>query len=152
MLAQVETMQLEAIGRSVLEDFLNLPVTAVTAVTAVTDDDAVPAASGALVSISGAWQGVVEVRVTGTMGRRIAALMFRCATQEVDDDKLRDALDEVANIIGGNVKALLPSPSQLSIPSFLGADATPPQVDVAVSLHDDAGGWLWIGVAALALD
>jgi hypothetical protein len=145
-LAQVELMQLEAIGRSVLEDFLSLPVTM------ATYGQSCPPGSGALVSISGAWQGVVEVRVAAALGQRIAARMFRCRSEDVDDEKLRDALDEVANIIGGNVKALLPSPSQLSMPSFLDTGTAAPQVDVAVSLHDDAGGELWIGVAALAPD
>jgi hypothetical protein len=145
-LPQVDRMQLEAIGRSVLEDFLKLSITA------VTDGEVAPAGSGALVSISGAWQGVVEIRVGAVLADRITATMFRCPPDQVDADKLRDALDEIANIIGGNVKALLPAPSLLSMPSFLDANSQPPEVDVAVCLHDEHDSPLWIGVAALTTD
>jgi CheY-specific phosphatase CheX len=142
-LAQIAPPQLETIGRSVLEDFLRLPVTG-------SDLHAADNSScGALVSISGAWDGVVEIRVSEAMARRIGAAMFHCDVSRVDDDKLRDALDEVANIVAGNVKALLPAPSRLSMPSFCVGGSARPAADSAIRLLDQHGDYLWIGVTAL---
>jgi len=143
-LAHIESGQLESIGRSVLEDFLQIPVTTV--------DQQRPAADGvgALVSINGSWSGIVEIRTSPALAQQIAATMFRLTSKQVDDGQLRDALDEVANIIGGNVKAVMPAPSKLSLPTFRDADAEAPVMDVQTRLVTEAGS-LWIGVAALEL-
>ena len=58
------------------------------------------------VVITGAWEGAVT-----------AGIMFGTEPEAASDDEVRDALGELANMIGGNVKALLPSPSQLSLPT-----------------------------------
>ena len=42
--------------------------------------------------------------------------MFSIEKGKVTDDEINDALSEMINIIGGNLKSLLPQPSQLSIP------------------------------------
>ncbi len=42
--------------------------------------------------------------------------MFAMEPDEVSDAEIGDALGEMANIVGGNVKALMPEPSVLSLP------------------------------------
>ena len=42
--------------------------------------------------------------------------MFGSAPDVVTDAEVVDALGELTNMIGGNVKSLLPAPSQLSLP------------------------------------
>lgn len=142
-MAQIQPAQLETIGRSVLEDFLQL---------AVSRTDSLPIEvghRGALVRISGSWNGVVEIRVSGGLGERIAGAMFRCKSDAVDEEMLRDALDEVANIVAGNIKAFLPSPSCLSMPEFRTECPPLPHVDAAVRLIDGHGDSLWIGIISL---
>lgn len=69
------------------------------------------------VSISGPWNGAVLIGCEPAAARAIAAAMFATEADEVVDDEVGDAFGEMANIIGGNVKALLPEPSVLSLPS-----------------------------------
>jgi len=37
--------------------------------------------------------------------------------EEVTSDEIGDALGELANVLGGNVKAMLPAPSTMSLPT-----------------------------------
>lgn len=70
----------------------------------------------ALVSISGAWAGDVEVRLTPGLARRLAREVLQVEPRTSDDPDVRDVVGEVANMIGGNLKALLPEPCHLSLP------------------------------------
>jgi chemotaxis protein CheX len=67
--------------------------------------------------ITGAWQGAVKVECSGGLARRVAAIMFGADVCDVTPDQINDALGELTNIIGGNIKALLPEPSHLSMPA-----------------------------------
>jgi hypothetical protein len=69
----------------------------------------------AWVLITGAWHGAVAVSCMPGLARRAASAMFGTEGQ-VADDEARDALREIANIIGGNFKSLVSSPSRLSLP------------------------------------
>jgi chemotaxis protein CheX len=89
--------------------------------------EAVEAAAGApggdvlvgTVRIAGAWQGAVELRSTTAFARRAAAIIFD-APDGGSDEENRDALGELTNMVAGNLKALLPAPSQLSLPAVAG--------------------------------
>jgi chemotaxis protein CheX len=69
------------------------------------------------IQITGAWRGALTATCGQTLGRNIAAAMLGMSVDEVSDDDVNDALGEVVNMLGGNVKALLPPPCQLSLPS-----------------------------------
>ncbi len=76
------------------------------------------------VEIVGPWTGAVVL----TCGRDTAeeltrALLRGHAPVVLDDEDVRDALGEFANVVGGNVKALLPGPSVLGLPEV---GTTPP--------------------------
>ena len=113
-LLAVEPDQLSAIAASVAGDFLGAEI----------NDEFEAAAAqstcASRVSIHGAWDGLVTLYCNDHLARRFAATMFRIGEQEVSEDDVRDALDEIANIVAGNIKALLPAPSQLSLPEYLG--------------------------------
>ena len=69
------------------------------------------------VEIVGPWNGAVVL----TTGRSTAAELSRCLLAEhappvLDDEDVDDALGELANVVGGNVKAVLPGPSVLGLP------------------------------------
>jgi chemotaxis protein CheX len=69
------------------------------------------------IQVTGAWQGAVKLECSGSLARRIAAIMLSIDTRDVTGDEINDAVGELTNIIGGNVKALLPEPSELSMPA-----------------------------------
>lgn len=58
------------------------------------------------VDIQGAWSGRVIVACNAGFAQDIAAYMFR-RPQGISDDDLHDALIELANILGGNIKTLI---------------------------------------------
>jgi chemotaxis protein CheX len=68
------------------------------------------------VSVTGAWRGHVVIECSAAASRHAAAALFGIEDDEVTAADVADALGELANIIGGNVKVLLPEPSALSLP------------------------------------
>jgi chemotaxis protein CheX len=75
------------------------------------------------VEIVGPWTGSVVL----TCGRETALALTRALLREhapevLEDEDVDDALGELANVVGGNVKAVLPGPSVLGLPET----GTPP--------------------------
>jgi chemotaxis protein CheX len=68
------------------------------------------------VDISGGWAGTVSISFSSALGRRLATAMLQCTEEEATPAVVNDA-------IGGNVKAMLPGPSKLSLPRV---DTCPP--------------------------
>ena len=71
----------------------------------------------AWVDVVGPWTGSVVL----TTGRQTAAdltraLLGESAPEPLDHEDVADAFGEIANVVGGNVKAALPGPSALSLP------------------------------------
>jgi len=71
----------------------------------------------ACVQITGPWQGAVAVECPQDLANTVAASMMGMEPAEVSKEDAQDALGELANITGGNVKALLPEPCRLSLPA-----------------------------------
>jgi chemotaxis protein CheX len=89
--------------------------------------DAIPVSGNrtisACVHIAGAWNGVVAVSCDVEFASRAAAIMFDLADAVPTTTDMQDALGELTNMVGGNIKALLPEPCHLSLPSAVeGAD------------------------------
>lgn len=75
------------------------------------------------VQISGNWQGAVLVQGTSQLERILASVFFELPEADVTEADIRDAIAEITNMIGGNIKGQVPSPSYLSIPSVtVGSD------------------------------
>lgn len=68
------------------------------------------------VRISGTWEGCVVMCVPFSLARECGAHMHGRVAAALTDDDVRDAWGELVNVVGGNLKALLPSPSQLALP------------------------------------
>ena len=71
----------------------------------------------AWVDVVGPWTGSVVL----TTGRQTAAdltraLLGQAAPELLDHEDVADAFGEIANVVGGNVKAALPGPSTLGLP------------------------------------
>jgi chemotaxis protein CheX len=72
----------------------------------------------AWVDVVGPWTGSVVL----TTGRQTAAdltraLLGEAAPELLDHEDVADAIGEIANVVGGNVKAALPGPSTLGLPA-----------------------------------
>lgn len=89
--------------------------------------DAPPVEIGptSLVHITGPRPHTVQLSFGAALGDRIAAEMFQMPVEELDDEARADALGELANVIGGGVKALFPGHCQLSLPTVLLAHGAP---------------------------
>lgn len=69
------------------------------------------------VEISGAWTGAVLLNGSRQLAKAAAAVIFAHEPGGGPEQDSLDAMYELTNIIGGNIKSLLPEPCQLSIPS-----------------------------------
>lgn len=76
------------------------------------DEDMVISGS---VLVEGAWTGGVVISCGEQVAERLAAAMLGI-TDHVDATDVGDAMGELANVLGGNVKSLLPQPSAISLP------------------------------------
>ena len=89
--------------------------------------DPVDDAISSWVEVVGPWNGSVVI----TTARTTAEELSRCLLKEhappvIDGEDVDDALGELANVVGGNVKAVLPGPSALGLPEVGSAPAAGP--------------------------
>ena len=121
-LASVSSDDLTAVVQQVWSSFLDVDLAVAPA-----DTTALPApALSAVVHISGAWEGAVRLECRPSHAAAAAALMFAIEPSDASDEASCDALGELANIVTGNVKSLLPAPSALSLPSVSSTDGSAP--------------------------
>jgi chemotaxis protein CheX len=71
------------------------------------------------VHITGAFDGALTIACPVDSARKGAATMFGMELKDVGDSEMQDALGELANIAGGNVKSLLPPGCMLSLPTVV---------------------------------
>jgi chemotaxis protein CheX len=97
---------LSALTRSAFEVLLELPLS---------DEpgDGVPV-RWAAITIDGAFTGDVTIGLTEGVARRAAQVLLDLP--DVADDDVTGTVLELANIVGGTTKALLPAPCQLGLP------------------------------------
>lgn len=69
------------------------------------------------VHLNGDWEGIITLTCSATLARQLAAILFGTEEQSTTAEQTQDMLGELANIVGGNIKGLLPAPSQLSLPA-----------------------------------
>ncbi len=101
------------IARDVWMSFLAEEPTAIEEAQAAWIEDGVTGC----VHISGAYTGSVTVECSADAARGIAAALFGMPGNEVTDEEVVDSVGEIVNMIGGNVKSMLPAPSKLSLPA-----------------------------------
>jgi chemotaxis protein CheX len=71
----------------------------------------------AAVHVSGDWNGSVTFQCSEPLAREVAGSMLGIAPGDLDESDVADVAGEVANMIGGNVKAMLPGDNLLSLPA-----------------------------------
>ena len=87
------------------------------------DFDPVSASNGwplpgqrAAIDIGGAWTGRVFVECTEIVARRLGVGFLGIPEEELEAEDLQDAMAEVANVVAGQIKQLLPQPATMSLP------------------------------------
>jgi chemotaxis protein CheX len=93
------------------------------------------------VSITGSWSGHVVYASSMVAAQRAAAAFLAMETGEVGQDDLSDVLGELANIVGGNVKAMLPPGCFLSLPQVVLAPEGTTKYPNAVRITGVYGLW-----------
>ena len=106
---QLEKRQIHQVVEQVWEAVLGWEV--------VETDAPTPAGLTGHVPINGDWQGAVVLRCDPELARRAAAAMFGRDAADVTPAEIDDALGELANIVGGNLRPLLPPINRLGLPS-----------------------------------
>ncbi len=71
------------------------------------------------VQITGEWEGAIVVSCSHKLAVGTTAFMFDMELEEVTGEELQDAVGELANMVGGSVKGLVPGPSRLSLPTVI---------------------------------
>ena len=70
----------------------------------------------AAVSVTGGWTGTVTVELSAALARSLTRLMLAMEDGPLDDADVADAVGELVNMVGGNIKSLMPGPSTLTLP------------------------------------
>ena len=72
-----------------------------------------------IINITGGWQATVALQVPKALASRIAAVMFRLDGDQPTTEDMQDAIGELTNMLGGNIKALLAGDCHLSLPAVV---------------------------------
>ena len=93
----------------------------------------------AWVDLHGLWPGrAALVTETATAHALARALLGMGDDEEITREDLVDAFGEVANVVGGNLKSLLPTPGALSLPQVA---AHVPADDAAMLVQETRLAW-----------
>jgi chemotaxis protein CheX len=93
------------------------------------------------VSITGSWHGHIVFASSRHAAQKAAAAFLAMEPDEVSQDDLSDVLGELANIVGGNVKAMLPAGCYLSLPTVVLAPDTASYYPTAERITGLYGVW-----------
>jgi hypothetical protein len=94
----------------------------------------------AQVQFSDAWQGTLRVITTDILARILAERIFSDPAYPVTSFEMSEALKEIANITGGNLKNFLPEGTKLSLPKLDIVAAVPAMHAIITTLHYEAEG------------
>jgi chemotaxis protein CheX len=88
------------------------------------------------VKVSGAYNGAVTIECGEALARDAAATMFGMAPRLAGGAEIRDAIGELVNMTGGNIKAMLPAVSLLALPTVTeqGGAAVLPEAEVVTQV------------------
>ncbi len=88
------------------------------------------------IQIAGEWTGSVVLGLSPKMASQAASSMLGIPVTDVARSDLGDVAAELVNMIGGNLKSLLPGPSYLSLPTIIAGSDFGMQVHQAIKLED----------------
>jgi chemotaxis protein CheX len=95
----------------------------------------------ASVSISGGWSGHVVVSCSEGAAKHAAGAFLMTDAADVTAEDVADVMGELANIVGGNVKSMLPASSFVSLPHVVVAPDSTVHWPACVQICELAGTW-----------
>jgi chemotaxis protein CheX len=95
----------------------------------------------AAVSVHGGWTGTVTVELSASVAQSLTRLMLAMGDEPLEDTDVADAVGELVNMVGGNIKSLMPGPSALTLP-VVAAGRAAHSTDLSEVARFDA---LWSG-------
>lgn len=116
---------IEQIVQSIFSTMLNMNVTRVEQNFSRADDSL-----AVTIQITGKWIGSVVLDLSPEAARASAAAMFQSPSEEIAQGDEHEVAVELVNMIGGNLKSLLPGPSHLSLPTVVSGR------DFGLRVHD----------------
>lgn len=69
------------------------------------------------IQIVGEWSGTVLLETTVALASTAGARMLMMNEDEIVEADRQDTVAELTNMLGGNIKSIVPSPSSLSLPT-----------------------------------
>ena len=92
------------------------------------------------VEIQGDTEVALRIDCSLELARKVAARLFDMPEDQVDTDLILDAMSEMANILGGNIKGMWPGAIKLSLPlSWESGKDDPSEVSWVVAQGYDCG-------------
>ena len=92
------------------------------------------------VCLSGVWQGVLMVECEPEVALKLSCALLGMEAGEASEIDVADTLGEIANVIGGNLKNVLPAPTVMSLP-VVARSMSPSRVKDAVEVCSVAFRW-----------
>ena len=127
--------ELDAIVGEVWESFM------LGDVVAVPDAEHVPGlVTSATVCLSGTWTGVLMVECDPSVALKLSSALLGMDDGSASESDIADTLGEIANVIGGNLKNVLPTPTVMSLP-VVARSMSPSRVKDAVEVCSVAFRW-----------
>lgn len=71
------------------------------------------------VEVTGEWNAKMSFQCSEGLAKTIASKMFAVEVSELEEDEVLDAVGEIINMIGGNIKGCVGVESTLSIPDVV---------------------------------
>jgi CheY-specific phosphatase CheX len=76
----------------------------------------------AAVEVTGAWRGTVAMTAEAALADECATRMYKLPLDRLSQSEIQDSWGEICNMITGNLKALVKSPSRISLPAVTDGD------------------------------
>lgn len=122
--------QIRSIVRSVWSTLLGLEIQDVEGA----DQPSPSATMTAAIHINGDFHGGIRFECSRAIVRRAASIMFDLPAEQLADDDDRDVIGELANVVAGNIKALIPGSNSISLPTIVeGSDYHVSTLDIRSS-------------------
>ena len=72
-----------------------------------------------VVHLIGAYEATVSIHLTQGLLKKAASVMYDEPTTTVTSHQIRDTAAELTNMVGGNLKCLVPQPTAIELPNVI---------------------------------
>jgi chemotaxis protein CheX len=88
-----------------------------------------------IIHLTGGWDGFVLTGFEPSLAQVVAARMLAAPDLDPNDEDLRDVVGEIANILAGNLKCLIPEWTAMSIPAVIEGTVSRPMEGLSAPVN-----------------